>query len=168
MTAHCLELCRDVLWRDARPLLPVELFTVPLFMLSLFRRRANAETRMRTSLLSVRRRCSRLSVLMANYILIRYFGFIGGMTRENLARRHALSLLTSRTEGCTMSMLLARGVKIEMIYSLIAAGLATAHADHVGHGNVQVLRIKITDAGRAARYTPPGGIRARGERPGTA
>jgi hypothetical protein len=101
-------------------------------------------------LLSVRRRYSQL---VANYILIRYFGLIGGMIREKrrstglLARRHALNLLTLRTEGCTMSMLLEHGVKIEIIYSLIAAGLATAHADRVGQGDVQALRIKITDAG---------------------
>jgi hypothetical protein len=43
-----------------------------------------------------------------------------------LAREYALSLLTLKREGSTMTMLLARGVEIDTINELITAGLATA------------------------------------------
>ena len=40
-------------------------------------------------------------------------------------RRHVLGLLTPKKDGCTVSMLLARKVKLETIDELLAAGLAT-------------------------------------------
>ena len=67
------------------------------------------------------------------------------------ASRHALGLLTPKKDGCTMSMLLARRVKVETIDELIAAGLAIKKSEVVGRGRpIEVTRIAITDAGRRA------------------
>ena len=49
-----------------------------------------------------------------------------------------------------MSMLSARVVKIKTIDELIAAGLATVSIEQVGRGNIEVTRVKITEAGRRA------------------
>jgi hypothetical protein len=56
----------------------------------------------------------------------------GGMREPAGARgaRHALGL----RDGCTMTMLLARGVKIETIDELLAAGLAIKKSELVGRG----------------------------------
>ena len=63
--------------------------------------------------------------------------------------RYALGLLTPKKDGCTMTMLLARGVKIETIDELLAAGLAIKKSELVGRGRpVEITRIAITDAGR--------------------
>ena len=65
--------------------------------------------------------------------------------------RYVLGLLTPKKDGCTMTMLLARGVKIETIDELLAAGLAIKKSELVGRGRpVEVTRIAITDAGRQA------------------
>ena len=65
--------------------------------------------------------------------------------------RYALGLLTPKKDGCTMTMLLARGVKIETIDELLAAGLAIKKSELVGRGRpVEITRIAITDAGRLA------------------
>jgi hypothetical protein len=56
-----------------------------------------------------------------------------------------------RRDGCTMTMLLARGVKVETIDELLAAGLATKNSELVGRGRpIEITRIAITDAGRLA------------------
>jgi len=66
-------------------------------------------------------------------------------------RRYVLGLLTPKKDGCTMSMLLARRVKVETIDELIAAGLAIKKSEVVGRGRpIEVTRIAITDAGRRA------------------
>ena len=65
-------------------------------------------------------------------------------------RRYVLGLLTPKKDGCTMSMLSARGVKVKTLDELIAAGLATAAIEHVGRGSIEVTRVKITEAGRRA------------------
>ena len=50
-----------------------------------------------------------------------------------------------------MTMLLARGVKIETIDELLAAGLAIKKREVVGRGrSIEITRIAITDAGRQA------------------
>jgi hypothetical protein len=50
-----------------------------------------------------------------------------------------------------MTMLLARGVKVETIDELLAAGLAIKKSELVGRGRpVEITRIAITDAGRLA------------------
>jgi hypothetical protein len=60
-------------------------------------------------------------------------------------RRRALGLLARNKDGCTMTMLSARGVKLETL-----AGLAMNKSDHVGRGKrpIEITRIAITDAGR--------------------
>ena len=50
-----------------------------------------------------------------------------------------------------MTMLLARGVKVETIDELLAAGLAIKRSELVGRGRpIEITRIAITDAGRLA------------------
>ena len=67
------------------------------------------------------------------------------------SRRYALGLLTPKKSGCTMTMLSARGVKVETIDELVGAGLATKKSELVGRGRpVEITRIAITDAGRHA------------------
>ena len=46
-------------------------------------------------------------------------------------RRYLLGLLTPKKDGCTMTMLLARGVKVETIDELLAAGLAIKKSEVV-------------------------------------
>ena len=66
-------------------------------------------------------------------------------------QRYALGLLTPKKDGCTMTMLLARGVKVETIDELLAAGLAIKKSELVGRGRpIEITRIAITDAGRLA------------------
>jgi hypothetical protein len=65
--------------------------------------------------------------------------------------RYALGLLTPKKDGCTMTMLSARGVKVETIDELLAAGLAIKKSELVGRGrSIEITRIAITDAGRRA------------------
>ena len=65
--------------------------------------------------------------------------------------RYVLGLLTPKKDGCTMTMLLARGVKAEIIDELLAAGLAIKKSELVGRGRpIEITRIAITDAGRRA------------------
>jgi hypothetical protein len=48
-------------------------------------------------------------------------------------------------------MLSARGVKVETIDELVAAGLAVKKSELVGRGRpIEITRIAITDAGRGA------------------
>src|SRR5207237_2400655 len=66
-------------------------------------------------------------------------------------RRYALGLLPPQKDGCTTTMLSARGVKIETIDELLAAGLALKKSELVGRGRpIEITRIAITDAGRLA------------------
>jgi hypothetical protein len=66
-------------------------------------------------------------------------------------RRYVLGLLTPKKDGCTVSMLLARRVKVETIDELVAAGLAIKKSEVVGRGRpTKIMRIAITDAGRRA------------------
>jgi hypothetical protein len=66
-------------------------------------------------------------------------------------QRYALGLLTPKKDGCTITMLLARGVKVETIDELLAAGLAIKKSELVGRGRpIEITRIAITDAGRRA------------------
>jgi hypothetical protein len=65
--------------------------------------------------------------------------------------RYALGLLSPKKGGCTMTMLLARRVKLETIDELLAAGLAIKKSELVGRGRpTEITRIAITDAGRRA------------------
>ena len=68
--------------------------------------------------------------------------------------RHALGLLILKKNGSTMTMLSARGVKVETIDEVIANGLATASVERVGRGAIEITRVKITEAGRRALEDP--------------
>ena len=57
-------------------------------------------------------------------------------------QRYALGLLTPKKDGCTITMLLARGVKVETIDELLAAGLAIKKREVVGRGRpIEITRI---------------------------
>ena len=75
-----------------------------------------------------------------------------------LAHKYALSLLTLKREGSTMAMLSARGVQVDTIDELIAAGLATATIERVGRSAIKIRRVKITEDGRRALFELPFGI----------
>ena len=61
-----------------------------------------------------------------------------------------LSLLANSADGRTEARLLSRGFTREVLSGLIRDGLATANTGRVGRAPVEVVRIKITEAGRAA------------------
>src|SRR5262249_27010699 len=65
-------------------------------------------------------------------------------------RRYALGLLAQKKDGCTLTMLLARGVKIETIDELVEAELAIKKSELVGRRGIEITRVVITDAGRQA------------------
>ena len=67
-------------------------------------------------------------------------------------RRRALKLLAASAEGCTEAIMLAHGFTSERLVHLVQAELATATAERMRTGNrtIEVIRMKITDAGRQA------------------
>jgi hypothetical protein len=67
-------------------------------------------------------------------------------------RRRALDLLASCRDGCTEALLFAYGITVEMLVGLIHGGLATATTERMvaGGKSVEVARVRITEAGRAA------------------
>jgi hypothetical protein len=68
--------------------------------------------------------------------------------------RRALDLLArSAAGGCTTSLLLAHGFSSSVVAELITAGLAAGRSRRMraGQRTVDVTRVHITDAGRAAR-----------------
>ena len=65
-----------------------------------------------------------------------------------------------KKDGCTMSMLLARSVKVETIDELIAAGLAIKKSEvwaAVGRLRSRELRLRMLD-GERSRYARPCGL----------
>ena len=76
-----------------------------------------------------------------------------------IRRQRALSLLANSADGRTEARLLSHGFTREVISGLIRDGLATANTGRVGRAPVEVVRIKITEAGRAGSPgmtgTPP-------------
>ena len=64
----------------------------------------------------------------------------------------ALELLAAASPSCPEPLLLAHGIKIEMIAGLVRKGLATAQMEAVNVGGrpVEIVRVGITDAGRKA------------------
>ena len=73
--------------------------------------------------------------------------------RLSAERRQALELLASDPHGATEELLvLAHGFDSDMIAGLVRAKLATARREIVKAGGktVEVVRIRITDAGRKA------------------
>jgi hypothetical protein len=68
-------------------------------------------------------------------------------------QRRALELLSAAGEqGCTGARLFNHGLTVGMLADLVWSGLATGHRETVtvGHRNIKVARIRITDAGRRA------------------
>jgi len=67
-------------------------------------------------------------------------------------RRRALELLASCRDGCTEAMMLAHGFSIDMMVGLVNAKFATATAERMvaGGKTIEVARVRITAAGRAA------------------
>ena len=67
-------------------------------------------------------------------------------------RRRALELLADSRDGVTEANLLAHCFTIDMLANLIRAGLGTAKIERmvVGGRPMEVVRVRITDAGRQA------------------
>jgi hypothetical protein len=74
----------------------------------------------------------------------------------SLSARRALAVL-SKLPGATQGLLLAYGIKDEVIAKLIASGLVTAWPECIdaGRRRVELTRIDITDAGRAVLKPRP-------------
>jgi hypothetical protein len=66
--------------------------------------------------------------------------------------RRLLELLVASDEGATDALLQAHGLKLDILISIVSAGLATATPERalVGGKPVDVTRVRITDAGRRA------------------
>jgi hypothetical protein len=67
-------------------------------------------------------------------------------------QRRALTVLARSPAGCTEAIMLAHGFTAALLNDLIRAGLASAHADRMmaGKRRIDIVRLKITDAGRKA------------------
>ena len=67
-------------------------------------------------------------------------------------QRRALELLAASPDGLPEALLIAHGFTVAQLVELIAAGLASAHAERVVAGGkaIEIARVKITDAGRRA------------------
>jgi hypothetical protein len=67
-------------------------------------------------------------------------------------RRRALELLASSRDGCTEALMLAHGFTVELLVDLCIAELAIATPERMVAGGraVEVVRMKITEAGRRA------------------
>ena len=69
--------------------------------------------------------------------------------------RRALELLAASPEGATEALLVTHGFTSELITGLLDAGLAMAITEPMtGERTVDVTRVRITDAGRAALERP--------------
>jgi hypothetical protein len=67
-------------------------------------------------------------------------------------RRRALELLAASPDGCTEAIMLAHGFTVEVMVDLCFAELAIATVERmvVGGRRVEIVRMKITEAGRQA------------------
>jgi hypothetical protein len=71
--------------------------------------------------------------------------------RPNPDRRRALELLAGSRDGYTKAILRAHGFSMDMMVELVKAGLATTKRERmVAGGQTDVVRVRITDAGRQA------------------
>ena len=79
-------------------------------------------------------------------------GARGAKRRLGTKARDALELLAAASPSCPEMLLLAHGFKVEMVAGLVREGLATAQPEAVNVGDrpIEVVRVMITDAGRAA------------------
>ena len=78
--------------------------------------------------------------------------------RERTQQRRALRLLADAPEGTTEALMMAHGFNSELLVDLCIAGLAIAKVERMiaGGRTVEVVRLKITEAGRQA-LTASGG-----------
>jgi hypothetical protein len=67
-------------------------------------------------------------------------------------RRRALELLAASPDGCTEALMFANGFTAELLVDLCIAELAIATPERMvtGGRTVEVVRMKITEAGRRA------------------
>jgi hypothetical protein len=67
-------------------------------------------------------------------------------------QQRALKLLAGSPDGCTMSIMLAHGLKPELLANLVRGDLATTKPETVRTGEkaIELVRMMITDAGRNA------------------
>jgi len=72
--------------------------------------------------------------------------------RERSDRRRALRLLADAPEGVTPALMLAHGFRVDLLVDLCVAGLATTKPEQMraGRRRMEVVRMKITEAGRQA------------------
>jgi hypothetical protein len=72
--------------------------------------------------------------------------------------RQLLALLTASDDGCTEAILLAHGFALELIDSIVSAGLATATAERTFAAGraIEFTRVRITEAGRRAARSGSG------------
>jgi hypothetical protein len=70
-----------------------------------------------------------------------------GLSRNH---RRALALLADCPDGLSEAIMLAHGFTAMLIAELIIAGFASASVDQVRNGTLEVVRLKITNAGRQA------------------
>ena len=72
--------------------------------------------------------------------------------RERTKQRRALRLLADAPEGMTEALMMAHGFNSELLVDLCIAGLAIAKVERMiaGGRTVEVVRLKITEAGRQA------------------
>jgi hypothetical protein len=70
----------------------------------------------------------------------------------NPDRRRALELLAGSRDGYTKAILRAHGFSMDMMVELVKAGLATTKRERMiaGGRHTDVVRVRITDAGRQA------------------
>jgi hypothetical protein len=67
-------------------------------------------------------------------------------------RGRAIELLADAPDGCSEAIMLAHGFTVDMLIELVSARLATAQTERmvVGGRRVEVIRFRITEAGRQA------------------
>jgi hypothetical protein len=71
--------------------------------------------------------------------------------QPNPDRRRALELLAESRRGCGKAILRAHGFSTDMLVELVKAGLATTKRERmVAGGQTDLVRVRITDAGRQA------------------
>jgi hypothetical protein len=74
-------------------------------------------------------------------------------SRLSVEQRRALAMLSDAGQrGYTDAMMMAQGFTVDVLASLVRAGLATAMPQRVRAGDklIEVAKVQITDAGRQA------------------
>jgi hypothetical protein len=71
-------------------------------------------------------------------------------------RRRALELLAASPDGYTEALMLANGFTVEQMVEMVRAGLANAEPERMmaGGRQIEVARLRITEAGRRALVQP--------------